>query len=238
MTVEQRKNFLSLVVIVTIGGLMAATWWQLEILQRQIAQNDAILSAEKHVEALESFRTLYTSEVVARVPEDTVQVVHNFQDIDNAIPLPATMTIRLGETIGRGDSGLQVRLFSQYPFPWREDGTLLDDFELNAITALENDPDKPFFAFEEQDGKSVLRYAKADRMRPSCVSCHNSHPDSPKTDWLVDDVRGVLAVALPVGNIDRESSDVLRTVLFLQILAGGILVGAILWVYRRLSLGS
>ena len=31
-----------------------------------------------------------------------------------------------------------------------------------------------------------------------CVTCHNQHPDSPKTDWKVGDVRGVVEVILPL----------------------------------------
>jgi adenylate cyclase len=37
-------------------------------------------------------------------------------------------------------------------------------------------------------------------MGPVCVSCHNMHPDSPKTDWKVGDVRGIqeISVAQPI----------------------------------------
>jgi len=37
-------------------------------------------------------------------------------------------------------------------------------------------------------------------MGPVCVSCHNTHPDSPKTDWKVGDVRGIqeISVAQPI----------------------------------------
>ena len=48
------------------------------------------------------------------------------------------------------------------------------------------------------DGVPMLRYATADLMRKSCVHCHNTHPDSPKTDWKAGDVRGVLQVSLPL----------------------------------------
>ncbi|TIU12957.1 MAG: DUF3365 domain-containing protein, partial [Mesorhizobium sp.] len=29
-----------------------------------------------------------------------------------------------------------------------------------------------------------------------CVTCHNSHPDSPKTDWKVGDVRGIQEISV------------------------------------------
>ena len=33
-------------------------------------------------------------------------------------------------------------------------------------------------------------------MGPVCVSCHNTHPDSPKTDWKVGDVRGIQEISV------------------------------------------
>ena len=35
-------------------------------------------------------------------------------------------------------------------------------------------------------------------MQQACVDCHNSHPDSPKTDWRVGDVRGVVEIIRPL----------------------------------------
>ena len=35
-------------------------------------------------------------------------------------------------------------------------------------------------------------------MGAPCVGCHNAHPDSPKKDWKVGDVRGIQAVAQPI----------------------------------------
>lgn len=59
-------------------------------------------------------------------------------------------------------------------------------------------PERPFFRFEVVDGHPSLRYATADRMRAACVSCHNTHPDSPRTNWAVGDVRGVLEIIRPL----------------------------------------
>ena len=38
-------------------------------------------------------------------------------------------------------------------------------------------------------------------MDAPCVGCHNSHPDSPKRDWKVGDVRGIqeITVSQPMG---------------------------------------
>ena len=47
-------------------------------------------------------------------------------------------------------------------------------------------------------GRQVLRYATADLMRPSCINCHNTHPQTPKNNWKVDDVRGILEIVHPM----------------------------------------
>jgi PAS domain S-box-containing protein len=33
-------------------------------------------------------------------------------------------------------------------------------------------------------------------MRPACVTCHNQHPDSPKKNWKIGDVRGIQEVTV------------------------------------------
>ena len=46
---------------------------------------------------------------------------------------------------------------------------------------------------------TVLRVAIADRMVAKvCVDCHNSHPQTPKNDWKIGDVRGVLELITPI----------------------------------------
>jgi adenylate cyclase len=48
----------------------------------------------------------------------------------------------------------------------------------------------------------MLRYAMADLMQESCAQCHNTHPQSPKTDWKTGEVRGVLEVTIPLHDLD------------------------------------
>jgi signal transduction histidine kinase len=105
---------------------------------------------------------------------------------------------------------MQVRLYSDYPFPWRHDGRLHDSFEQEALAQLKAHPERPFFRFESFQGRPSLRYATADRMEGGCVSCHNTHPDSPKRDWKVGDVRGVLEVIHPMGGVVAKTRGRLR----------------------------
>ena len=116
---------------------------------------------------------------------------------EGAIPLPATLSMLLGNRLAEKEDHGQTRLYSPYPFPWRtKSGGLRDDYSRDAWKALNKRPDEPFYRFQDIDGRPSLRYATADLMRSSCVHCHNNHPDTPKHDWKEGDVRGVLAPAL------------------------------------------
>src|ERR1700761_2103093 len=41
-----------------------------------------------------------------------------------------------------------------------------------------------------------VRLIQPMMMESACVNCHNSHPESPKRDWKVGDVRGIQEVAI------------------------------------------
>src|SRR6266568_4707681 len=43
-----------------------------------------------------------------------------------------------------------------------------------------------------------VRHVAPIVMGTTCVACHNTHPDSPKRDWKVGDVRGIQEVAISV----------------------------------------
>ena len=49
--------------------------------------------------------------------------------------------------------------------------------------------DEPVYQFQDYQGRPVLRYAVARRLRESCLGCHNKDTvNSPKLDWKVCDV--------------------------------------------------
>ena len=175
-------------------------------LSTQVTQKSAINSAEIYVKALEELRSLYTSEVVNTLQQQGVLATHDYKLIEGAIPLPATFSMLLGERIGQHDNGAESRLYSPYPFPWRkQEGGLKTEFSQQAWQYLNNNPQSVFTSFKEENGVQVLKYAKADVMRESCVNCHNKHEYSPVKEWKAGDVRGVLEVTLPLTNIVKYS---------------------------------
>ncbi|MEH6631837.1 MAG: ATP-binding protein [Halopseudomonas aestusnigri] len=169
--------------------------WQINRLQSDVIRSQSIQNASLLSKTLTEFRTLYTKDVVERIRNSGVIVTHNFREQDGAIPLPATLSMLLGNRFEEQNEGLTARLYSPFPFPWRaEEGGLKDQFAKDAWKALSETPQQPFYQFETINGVPVLRYAIADLMRPACVSCHNTRTDTPKNNWRVGDLRGVLEV--------------------------------------------
>ena len=184
-----------------------------------VVQQYATESAQTHADSVTQFRNFYTQELVPRAVKGGLEVTHDYKSRDNALPLPATLTIDLGHYLSKVDGGTQVSLYSDQPFPWRVNERSLDDFQKQALQHLKDQPNKPFVREEVMNGRRVLRFAQADRMLPNCVACHNSYPGSPRTNWKVGDVRGALEVVLPVSRWQLASTGVLnRTFVVLLVL--------------------
>lgn len=161
------------------------------------AEQGAIHTAQGIVKQYKNLRSYYTKNVVQKVlASGVLKTSSDHKNYPDRIPLPATMIHELSEK--SEESGMNISLYSQYPFPNRV-GRTLDDFQRNAWKALQQNPGQTFSVTEVQNGIPVVRVALADTMvAEACVSCHNSHPDTPKNDWRLGDIRGVLEVAIPI----------------------------------------
>ncbi len=192
-------------------GIIAGLWNTYR-LSSNLIESQVLQNVSHYAESLKEARTLYSSEVVTHAQTvEGINITHDYKMKQGGIPLPATFLIELGQRIESKNPGMSVRLYSNYPFPWRQaEGGPRDDFELKAIRNLEKNPNLPFYQFVTFQGRPSFRYAQADIMKSSCISCHNSHPDSPKTDWKVGDVRGVLEITQPLDDIIRTTHAGLR----------------------------
>ncbi|RUV91691.1 MAG: adenylate/guanylate cyclase domain-containing protein [Mesorhizobium sp.] len=192
---QQRTMGPLLVAAVVIGliGLPVAAWLDLRDLSERMLRTQA----SEISRIIDEMRGFYGSEVVGRVlqADDAVTATHNYRDVPGAIPIPATLSIELGKRISAHDGSVKYRFVSDLPFKGR-DPHQLDAFERNAIFALRANPREPII---EVSGSLFDRHVRAAApvvMGQVCVTCHNSHPDSPKTDWKVGDVRGIQEISV------------------------------------------
>ena len=196
----RQRSFVLLMLLFLAGILgLVGMLYQAHRNARILYEQMALQGASMQMRMIRELRSLYSSEVVDRVLPYGIQATHDYQHQEREIPLPATLTMLLGQRLSERHSGAHVRLLSNYPFPWRTDReTHKDAFELEALEVLGGAPASTFHRFEDYEGRPSLRVAVADVMQESCVACHNQHPQSPKTDWQVGQVRGIVELIRPL----------------------------------------
>ena len=182
---------------------VAAILGNMVYLSSSINKELALKYADSYLIALNTFHSFYSTEVVSRVKNNGVEVRSDYKATPGAIPVPATFSIELASKITEAESGVTTRLYSNFPFSTRENGGPRDEYESLALSSLRfaQDKNQPFIRYEDINGQPTLRFSKALIMQESCVNCHNSHPDSPKKDWKVGDVRGARVVNITLNNV-------------------------------------
>src|SRR5688500_19030826 len=74
-------------------------------------------------------------------------------------------------------------------------------YSRTALKSLRNDPKSPIVQASGSVWDRSVRIVSPVLMGEACVRCHNTHPESPKKDWKVGDVRGIqeISVSQPLG---------------------------------------
>ena len=195
---------LAAVIVGSVAGL-----WYLSSLSEYFVRQTALESARLETNMLDEVWRFYSDEISDIDPKlSSITITENYRHVHPSLPLPATFAIDLGERISRRSPGMEVRVFSRYPWPTRKDGGPQGPFDLAALEWLEarakpnENPPAEFAHFVDEDGRRKLLYYTARHMEKSCIACHN-HPDSlsPKKDWKEGEVVGVLKIVRP---LERE----------------------------------
>ena len=185
-----------LLVILLLVGLPVAVWLDL----RNLADSTLRRQASDLNSIITSVRGYYASNVVGRIlaapPGTTTRVVHNYEDIPGAIPIPATLSLELGKVIGQQQHNIIYRFVSDYPFANRSPHQL-DQFETDALRRLRENPNQMISMSSNSPLVDQVRWVSPVIMAQACVSCHNAHPESLKHDWKVGDVRGLQELLSP-----------------------------------------
>jgi adenylate cyclase len=184
---------LVLLVLLLLAGLPLAVWLDL----RDLADTNLRRQAADLNTVISSMREYYATNIVGRVLAlpGTTKVVHNYRDIPGAIPIPATLSLELGKVISERQQNIAYRFVSDYPFKNRP-AHALDHFEINALAKLRQNSSQGLSQVSGTISNDQVRFITPVIMGQACVSCHNSHPESPKIDWKVGDVRGIQEVSI------------------------------------------
>ena len=187
-------------VVLLLAGLPAAVWMDLT----NLAEANLHQQASDLNSVISSVRSYYATNVVGRIlaaPGVATKVVHNYEDIPGAIPIPATLSLELGRVISERQHNITYRFVSDYPFANRAPHPL-DQFEEDSLRRLRENPNQVLSLNSSSLFVDQVRLVAPVVMAAACVACHNSHPESPKHDWKVGDVRGMQEVTItqPIAN--------------------------------------
>jgi class 3 adenylate cyclase len=195
-------KLLLIMVAVMLAGLPVAVWLDISSLSRTALSRQA----EDLSSVITGIRGYYATNVVGRIlaahGKDT-KLAHNYEQIPGAIPIPATLSLELGRVISERQDNITYRFVSDLPFKNRKPHEM-DAFEVSALAKLRAAPDQEVTEVHRAGFSNTFRLVTPIIMAPACVTCHNAHPESPKHDWKIGDVRGIQEIVITqpfAGNI-------------------------------------
>lgn len=225
-----QNRLIIIVIMMSILGLIALSYFIPQKIEKNI-QESVVQNSKLLVEHIRIFRSYYTENIIQKVKHHTELKINFDHKVHNdTIPLPATMVHDLGDLFTQV-SNIKIKMYSNYPFPHRSN-RVLDTFEKESLAYLLKNPDKMYVKKDFYRQKNVIRVAVPDFLSSeNCVQCHNTRSDSPKTDWKLGDMRGVIEVITPIDDQLASNNEVIwYIVIFLFI---NVIVLIMIFIYLR-----
>ncbi len=169
-----------------------------EINIKQVAASADRLT-EVATQQIKTDRTYYTKNVIGKLKRElpgSFLPTAEFHNLKGGAPLPATFVRETSESLGK-DALYNYDLISKWNI--NKSKGLRSEFERQAWESLSKDPKTAFSSFLADGNGAKYSYATADiASAQACVSCHNAHFDSPKNDFKLGDLMGILIVSTNV----------------------------------------
>lgn len=160
--------------------------------------------AEAYSNSILTFRDFYNQVILSKIRSSGIEITHEYHNKNNAVPIPATMSLDLIQFLNKRQVNMSMRLVSEYPFPARQK-RIFTDFDRQALDYFQTTAKKSFSRTTEHDNRSLFEYAVPVRLTENCVSCHNAHPESPKRNWKIGDIRGIQVVTVIPETLDNDN---------------------------------
>jgi len=147
---------------------------------------------------MSSDRAVYTKRVVNRLQNDegVIKATESFED-DKTLPLPAQMFRFGSEAVAEKTDKFSYQLLSLWPINKQNAPTT--DVEKEGLQYIVDNPGENFYGEEELGGVTYFTAVYADpAVAPACVTCHNDHKDTPKSDFKLGDTMGGVVIRVPI----------------------------------------
>ena len=143
-------------------------------------------------------RAVYTKKIVNRLvkKEKVIKASEHFED-DKALVLPAQMFRFGAESVAKKTDAFSYSLQSLWPI--NKQNAPKTEAEKTGLQYIFDNKGKNYYTTEELGGVKYFTAVYPDpAVAPVCVSCHNEHKDTPKTDFKLGDVMGGVVIRIPI----------------------------------------
>lgn len=188
--------------IAAVMGLSAMTFVLTGCGGDTTAEAPAGIPPQKMADALfavmEADRATYTKKVIARLvkEEKVIKASEHFED-DKALPLPAQMFRFGSERVAERTDDFSYSLLSSWPI--NKQNAPKTEIEEMGLKYIEENPGQNFYKEEMLGGKTYFTAVYPDvAVATPCVTCHNDHKDTPKSDFKLGDTMGGVVIRIPL----------------------------------------
>ncbi len=191
---ESMVGIAGVITLIMLIGLL----YLVPYLSYEQSKKDAYAESQRLVSYIKTVRAYYAGTILGKIKSHSdLKINFDHKEKDDTVPLPATLVHDLGALLTQKTEN-SVQMYSNFPFPNRKN-RVLDKFQQDALAFVLKNPKQTFAKEDVVDGKNVFRTAIPDYLSAdSCVNCHNFRPDTPKNDWILGEVRGVIEVTIPL----------------------------------------
>ncbi len=147
---------------------------------------------------MESDRTVYTRMIVNRlaVEEKVIKASEHWKD-DKALVLPAQMFRYGAEMVAEKGANFSYSLLSLWPV--NKQNSPKTEVEKTGLKYIADNPGKNYYAEETLGDSNYFTAIYPDTaVAKACISCHNDHKDSPRSDFKMGEIMGGVVIRIPV----------------------------------------
>ena len=147
---------------------------------------------------LEADRTAYTRLIVNRLAneEKIIKASEQWKE-EKALLLPAQMFRAGAELSQESGASFSYALLSQWPI--NKQNKPQTEVEEAGLQYIVDHPGENYYGEETLGGVRYYTAVYPDvAVAKACVTCHNEHKDSPKTDFKLGDVMGGVVIRIPL----------------------------------------
>jgi hypothetical protein len=144
-------------------------------------------------------RSFYTIHIVNRLLQEGIVDTSENWRATNTLPLPVQFLKETSEMGELTNTKVRYHLISQWPI--NKDNAPTTEFERRGLEEVQRHPNRPYSGIIGRGREQFFGAVYADlAVTRVCIECHNSHPNSPKSDFKIDDVMGGLVIIFPLSH--------------------------------------